>query len=186
METIKANTQFGLPVQNIVLDSVQQQYDDTCAIKSQEIIMNAMGFNVTEDSLRSEAYNNGWYSPGMGTPIEDVGKLMEAHGIQVNSQEGASLYNLVSELAKGHPVIVGVDSGELWNPNVDERFEDMIYGNNGVDHALIVNGINFNDDFTGGEVSLIDPGTGDFGIGYDLIQFKDAWDDSGNFMVGIE
>lgn len=184
MESVIAPNQFGLPTYNETLDFIFQQYDDTCAIKVQEIIMNAAGENTTESALRQEAINNGWYAPGYGTPMEDVGKLMEAHGFDVQQQSNGSIYNLVSELSKGHSVIVGVDSGELWNPGTAETFEDIIHGEC-ADHALIVGGIEFNDDFSSGMVNLIDPSTGDFAIGYDLYQFSNAWADSGNFMVTI-
>lgn len=179
-----ANTQFGLPTRDIVSDKIQQAFDDTCAIKSQEIVMNAAGLEVSETDLREEAIRNGWYSPGFGTPMEDVGKLMEAHGLEVQQQVHGNMFNLVSELSKGHPVIVGVDSGELWNPSFEERFEDIIKGPC-ADHALIVGGVDFNDDFSGGIVNIIDPGTGDFAIGYDMDVFEDAWNDSGNFMLTI-
>lgn len=184
METNNANTLFGLPAYDVKSEDVHQHYDDTCAIKSQEILMNASGLNVTEEELRSEAIRNGWYAPGIGTPKEDIGKLMEAHGMEVRQQIHGSMFNLVGELSKGHPVIVGVDSGELWHSGIDETFEDIIKGPC-ADHALIVGGIEFNDDFTGGTVNLIDPGNGDFSIGYDIEQFCDAWDDSDNFMVSI-
>lgn len=179
-----ADTLFGLPTENLHSDSIEQQYADTCAIKSQEIIMNSVGFNVSEEELRNEAYQNGWYAPNMGTPMEDVGKLMENHGLDVTQTQNASMYNLVSELSKGHPVIVGVDSGELWESGPQETFEDVIQGPQ-ADHALIVSGIDFNDDFTDGTVNVIDPGTGDYCAGYPLSQFEDAWDDSDDFMVSI-
>lgn len=184
MEMNTANTQFGLPTWNAESDIVQQLFDDTCAIKSQEIVMNAAGLDVTECGLREEAIQNGWYTPGFGTPMEDVGKLMDAHGLEVEQSVHGNMFNLVSELSKGHPVIVGVDSGELWNPGLDEKIEDIFRGPC-ADHALIVGGIEFNDDFSGGTVNLIDPGTGDFAIGYDMDLFEDAWADSDNFMVTI-
>jgi len=184
MTTEYATTLFGMPTENIFSEAVKQQYDDTCAIKSQEIILNAVGVDVTEDELRNEAYQNGWYTPGNGTPMEDVGKLLESHGLDVTQIQHGSMYNLVSELSKRHPVIVGVDSGELWNPCPDETFEDIIRGQQ-ADHALIVSGIEFNDDFTDGTVNVIDPGTGDFCTGYPLDQFEDAWDDSDDFMVSF-
>lgn len=184
MDTMKAPTQFGLPTYNETLDCILQGYDDTCAVKSQEIILNAAGIVVDEETLRSEAYNQGWYEPGVGTPMEDVGKLMEIHGLDVAQQTNGSIFHLVNEISHGHPVIVGVDSGELWSPGTVERFEDLMRGPL-ADHALIVGGIEFNDDFSGGSVSLIDPGTGDFGKDYDLSVFLDAWEDSNNFMVTI-
>lgn len=184
MEQTNATKTFGTPTFNVVMDSIQQRYDDTCAIKSQEIIMNAAGINVSEDELRREAFQNGWYTPGEGTSMNDVGKLMESHGMEVQQQINGTMFNLVGELAKGHPVIVGVDSGELWKPNAMEYFEDKFIGPR-ADHALIVSGVEFNDDFSGGTVNLIDPGTGDFAVGYDMHQFNDAWADSGNFMVTI-
>lgn len=184
MEMNNANTQFGLPTHDAVSDKFQQAFDDTCAIKSQEIVMNAAGLEVSEVGLREEAIQNGWYSPGFGTPMEDVGKLMEAHGMDVQQQVHGNIFNLVSELSKGHPVIVGVDSGELWNPGFDEKIEDLFHGPQ-ADHALIVGGIEFYDYFTGGTVNLIDPGTGDFATGYDMALFEDAWNDSDNFMLTI-
>ncbi len=183
MNDIK-NTKFGLPTYDISSDKVLQQFEDTCAIKSQEIVMNAVGLDVSEWDLREEAINKGWYEPGFGTPMEDVGKLMEAHGLEVQKQLHGNMFNLMIELSKGHPVIVGVDSGELWNPSIDEKLEDIICGRC-ADHALIVGGIDFNDDFSSGTVNLIDPGTGDFAVGYDMEVFEDAWDDSNNFMVTL-
>lgn len=179
-----ANKQFGLPTRDAVSDKIQQTFDDTCAIKSQEIVMNAAGLDVTECGLRDEAMQNGWYSPGFGTPMEDVGKLMEAHGMDVKQQVHGNMFNLVSELSKGHPVIVGVDSGEIWNPGFEEKIEDLFHGPQ-ADHALIVGGVEFNEDFSGGTVNLIDPGTGDFAVGYDMAVFEDAWNDSDNFMLII-
>lgn len=184
MEMNTANTQFGLPTYDVASDKVQQTFDDTCAIKSQEIVMNAAGLDVAECDLRDEAIQNGWYTPGLGTPMEDVGKLMEAHGLEVQQQLHGNMVNLVSELSKGHPVIVGVDSGELWNPGFEEKIEDIFRGPC-PDHALIVGGVVFNEDFSGGTVNLIDPGTGDFAVGYDIAVFEDAWNDSDNFMLTI-
>lgn len=184
METMFAPTQFGMPAHNVIINDIMQQYDDTCAIKSQELILNSAGIPFTEDELIQEAIQNGWYEPGKGTLMENVGKLLELHGMDVTQLHNASIFNLVNELSHGHPVIVGVDSGELWNPGIDETFEDFI-NPYGADHALIVSGIEFNDDFSNATVNLIDPGSGDFSKGYDLAQFEDAWADSDNFMVTI-
>lgn len=184
MEVNNANTQFGLPTYDLWAPKVQQLFDDTCAIKSQEIILNAAGIHVTEEELREEAINHGWYSPGCGTPIESIGELMQIHGMAVQPYVNASLFNLAAELSKGHPVIVGVDSGELWRPGADEITEDITEGKI-PDHALIVSGIEFNDDYSDGVVNVIDPGTGEYCHAYGLEEFLDAWNDSDNFMISI-
>lgn len=184
MVTNDSNKLFGLPTQDFISPKVQQLFDDTCAIKSQEIILNAAGLHVTEEDLRLEAIENGWYTPGCGTPLTAVGELMNIHGMKVQPYINASLYNLTSELAKGHPVIVGVDSGELWHPGIEENFEDTFNGCM-PDHALIVSGIEFNEDFSDGIVNVIDPGTGEYCHAYGLEQFLDAWGDSDNFMISI-
>ena len=134
-----ATTIHGDAPANILSDDVRQLYSDTCAIKSQQLILQDFGLNITEDQLRHEAMMNGWYNGG--TSPADVGKLLELHGIGVSQYDNANIFNLVNELSLGHKVIVGVDSGELWEDNVmDKFFEDSQ-----ADHALIVSGVDTSD-----------------------------------------
>lgn len=161
---------------NIMSEDVQQIYPDTCAIKSQQLIMQDFGLHFTEDQLRDEALMYGWYNGG--TSPEDVGKLLELHGIPVSQYENANIFNLVNELAQGHKVIVGVDSGELWEDNIfDKIFED-----NAADHALIVSGVDTSDP-NNVKVILTDPGTGNLLKEYSMEDFVDAWEDSNCFMM---
>ena len=163
---------------NIYCEDVQQQYEDTCAIKSQQLILESNGIDISEQELRNEAIKYGWYAPGYGTPMEDVGNLLENHGMEVHRYMDAS----ISDIAKGHQVIIGVDSGELWNAGIGETFEDLILGEQ-ADHALIVSGI-IVDPFTAEQnILLTDPGTGDVCMEYPIGQFEDAWNDSNNFFI---
>lgn len=161
---------------NIMSEDVLQIYPDTCAIKSQQLILKDFGFHLTEDQLRNEALMYGWYNGG--TSPEDVGKLLELHGIPVSQYENANIFNLVNELAQGHKVIVGVDSGELWGDNIfDKLFED-----NEADHALIVSGVDTSDP-NNVKVIVTDPGTGSLLKEYSMEEFVDAWEDSNCFMM---
>lgn len=180
----KAPTLYGEPARNIVSDYVHQQYSDTCAIKAQQLVMEKFGIDVSEDQLRSEAYLHGWYSPGEGTPMTDVGKLMELHGIGVNQYIDGNVFNIINELAQGHNVIMGVDSGELWHYGIHEKIEDRVLGPR-ADHALIVSGINAKEPHNI-KVIITDPGTGDLCKEYSLSQFVDAANDSNFFMVTTE
>jgi len=132
--------------------------------------------------LVEESIDKGWYTPGNGTSPSDVGNLLEEHGVNVSRYEHASIDDIAAELAKGHQVIVGVDSGELWTPGTYESLEDFIMGN-GADHALIVSGIDVNPLTGEREVTLTDPGTGEVAHIYTADEFEDAWYDSDNFMV---
>ena len=161
--------------------SIQQAYPDTCAIRSQEIILRDFGKNVTEEQLILEAQAHGWYVSGEGTSPDDVGELLKLHDVPYHEYHNANIYTLTSELAQGHKVIIGVDSGELWDKGIWENIEDNL-GWQVADHALIVSGIDTSDpdDI---KVVLTDPGTGDIAKEYPMAQFVDAWQDSNCFMV---
>ena len=63
-------------------NSIQQEYADTCAIKSQQLILNDFGVPVSEDQLVQYSIEHGWYSgDGTGTQMGDVGKLLAEAGI---------------------------------------------------------------------------------------------------------
>jgi len=162
---------------------IHQIYDDTCAIKSQQIILTSFGYNVSEDQLIQEAIALNIYEPGSGTSPQDVGILLNAHGVPTHTVQDAHVYDLVNELAQGHKVIVGVDSGELWHPSVAEKMEDLFGGN--ADHALVVTGIDTTDP-NNVEVIITDPGSGDVAIRYPMDQFLDAWHDSHCIMIATD
>lgn len=164
------------------VNPIQQQYSDTCAIKSQQLILNEFGFDVNEDQLVQIAYENGWYEgDGSGTSFENVGRLLEYAGIDVTRQADANVFNLVSELSQGHKVIVGVDSGELWGGKITGWLKDFFLGDT-PDHAIVVAGIDTSDP-KNIMVIVDDPGTGDYHKAYPLDDFMDAWSDAQCYMV---
>lgn len=163
----------------------QQTYPDTCAIKSQQLIMNDFGIPITEDQCVAYSVEHGWYTgDGTGTSPQDVGKLLVDSGIPCSQRENANVYDLANELAQGHKVIVGVDSGELWNNSILDWLKDIFMGNT-PDHALIVAGIDMSDP-NNPMVMLTDPGTGECAKPYPLSLFMDAWADSNCFMVSTD
>jgi len=172
---------------DIIIDDidVQQNYSDTCAIKSQQLIMYEFGINVSEEQCMEYSREHGWYGQGWGTQIEDVGKLLEAAGIPCSQYKEANIFDLANELQQGHKVIVAVDSGELWQGGSEnEIFEDLYQGEK-PDHALIVSGIDVSDP-ENPMVIITDPGTGEAAHQYPLDMFMDAWSDSQCFMVSTD
>lgn len=156
-----------------------QTYPDTCAIKSQQLILNDFGIPCSEDDLVRYSAEQGWYN-GNGTSIEDVGNLLEHAGVQCTRQCDANVFNLVRELSQGHRVIVGVDSGELWGNRFTEWLKDFFLGST-PNHALLVTGIDTSDP-NNVKVVVTDPGTGEAGKEYPLDQFMDAWSDASCYL----
>jgi hypothetical protein len=166
----------------------QQESDSSCAIASQEFILDdfgkSQGIDFTEEQLTQIAYDNGWYTPNSGTSMADMGKLLEAYGIPVERTTGASLDDLASRLDSGEKVMVAVDSDEIWSQGQDvtlDEYSESIPGQD-ANHAVQVVGI----DYSGSEpmVILNDPGHPEGqGMRVPADEFVNAWNDSGNYMV---
>lgn len=183
--SIETNTYNEVMDTNGMIPDIQQQYPDSCAIKSQQIILNEFGIDVNEDQLVQFSYEQGWYNgDGTGTAAGDVGNLLETANIPVNRQEDANVFNLVSELSQGHKVIVGVDSEELWGNKYLAWLKDFFMGDT-PDHALVVAGIDTSDP-DNVMVIVDDPGSGEYHKAYPLDQFMDAWSDAQCYMVSTD
>lgn len=183
--SIETNTYNEAMDTNGMVPDIQQQYPDSCAIKSQQIILNEFGIDVNEDQLVQFSYEQGWYNAdGTGTAAGDVGNLLETANIPVTRQEDANVFNLVSELSQGHKVIVGVDSEELWGNKFMAWLKDFFMGDT-PDHALVVAGIDTSDP-NNVMVIVDDPGSGEYHKAYPLDQFMDAWSDAQCYMVSTD
>lgn len=183
--SIETNTYNEVMDTNEMVPDIQQQYPDSCAIKSQQIILNEFGIDVNEDQLVQFSYEQGWYNAdGTGTAAGDVGNLLETANIPVTRQEDANVFNLVSELSQGHKVIVGVDSEELWGNKFMAWLKDFFMGDT-PDHALVVAGIDTSDP-NNVMVIVDDPGSGEYHKAYPLDQFMDAWSDAQCYMVSTD
>ena len=151
----------------------QQQTPFTCAVVSQEMILKEYGVDVNEAHLMGDAMQRGWLSSG-GTPFDDIGKLLELHG--VHCHEGQGIEQMATELSQGHKLIVGVDSADLWYGDTwaFRELHGLLSGNR-ADHAIVVEGLRKDDDGSW-HVIVNDPGSPD-GAGHDypLDQFTDAW-----------
>lgn len=154
----------------------------TCAVQAQRgIIEEFTGQSVSEAQLVYDATVNGWLTDGGMSP-HDVGNLLELYGIPCHTRTGATVEELMAELAQGHKVIVGVDSGEVWQN--DFPLEDFF--SQSADHAIWVTGVDMSDP-ANPKVIVNDSGDpSGAGKAYDLALFKDAWQDSGFFYVATD
>lgn len=186
MKSIDSTTKYGECDDGKEFDpSVFQYAPDTCAIQSQKLVLEKYGIHCEREELIDEAKLHGWYVEGQGTPIGDVGKLLELHGVPVEVSDGNNVFSLANELANHRQIIVAVDGDELWDKmGVAGDMEDMIVGES-ANHALIVAGLDTSDP-ENVKVILTDPGTGGLRVEYSEDEFMRAWSDSNCYMVSTE
>lgn len=158
------------------LEHIDQTTPFTCAVVSQQMILKDFGIELSEAQLVYDATVNGWLTDS-GTSLDNMGNLLELHGISTHTNYSGDLPSLINELAHGHKVIVPVNSGELWN---GVSFWQRLTGshNTGPDHAIVVSGVDFSNP-DNPMVVINDPGAG---VGaaqsYPLEHFLEAWNDS--------
>lgn len=181
--------------------NIYQGYCNTCAIRSQEIILRDYGIMIPQEDLMRYAEQKGWFNPDPeegGTDPETIGNILDDCGVQTSRTQDATIYDIIAELRAGRRVIVGVDAKELWlkkEPNLIKRlFTNIVNHANdnvqdfldmeGATHALIVAGVNVNpSDPSDIHVTLIDPGTGEMCVEYTFKEFEKAWEDSHHRMI---
>ena len=108
----------------------------TCAVVSQEMILDKFTGDrnsFDEGALLEEARGNGWFIDGAGTPIRDIGKLLETHGVRMEQVPNDNIQNLVQRLASGQEAVVTVNAGMLWN-------DSSAFGDGNANHAVWVTG----------------------------------------------
>ncbi|GHO82253.1 hypothetical protein [Dictyobacter formicarum] len=164
----------------------QQEHKDTCAIVSQEFIIESLtGEHVSEDSLMHDALEHGWYIPHGGTPLDHVGDLLAYYGIPIERHEGATMTELSQVLNQGQKVIVGVNGEDIWYCDSPDSLLTHYPGMPGqnVDHAVEVIGIDYTDPLNP-SVIINDPGIPD-GQGIEVPEavFEASWAISDHFMV---
>lgn len=164
-----------------------QTHDDTCAVCSQEFVINdLLGTHVSEDQLVQIAEEHGWYTPGGGTSLENTGNLLEYYGLHVERGSG-NINSMESALANGDKIVVGIDANEIWSNGSDAVNDklDSVMGipDTDANHAVEVIGVD-NSDPSHPMVVLNDSGhPGGQGEMVPLELFEEAWSDSGNYMV---
>ena len=167
MADITPPSTYGTPGTDAQYYDGQQAIND-CAIDTQkDIIQEFTGQHIDEMTLVQEAQAHGWAQQDGGTSPQDVGKLLQLHGIGVHQQDHASIADVEAELSQGHKVMVAVASGALW-PGQQPSGQ--------ADHVLEVTGVDTSDP-NNPQVIVID--TGEQGWHgedrYPLSQFLSAW-----------
>jgi hypothetical protein len=162
-----------------------QSYNTTCAIASQESVLDSFELHVPEYTLRMEAMLHGWYTLHGGTPLEHTGDLLAFHGIPIERHFGGTTTELADRLSHGQKIIVGINAEQIWfhgTPDAPLSAYPGIPGQ-GPDHAVEVIGVD-NTDPRHPAVILNDSGIPDGrGIVVPIDIFEQAWATSDHFLV---
>jgi hypothetical protein len=176
-------------------DWIHQNEIDNCAVAAETSLINQfLEEGITIDDATYISRSNGWYEPGEGTMMDEIGNLMEIHGVPNHSVINASFEQLVAELQNGNGVIVGVNSSELWDNGILNNIKEFFYevfgldiaDFNPADHAVVFTGIDVSDPENPMAI-LNDSGTPNgAAVRYPLDQFADAWSNSGFYYTATD
>ncbi len=161
-----------IPISSMAADDGQNLCDFQC----ETYILKAFGKKVEENALANESRQNYWLR-GEGTPLYNMGKLLEREGLLVNRRFDATLDELEKTLCD-HKVIVVVNGDMLIGKEIDIFSDDFSFEDN-PNHAVVVHSINKE----AGKVTLYNPAVQEEATTYDLNKFESAWKESRHYMV---
>ena len=165
-----------IPMTAMVATCNEENY---CCLECEKYILRKLNIEFDEDQLLQNAVLNGWQKE-KGTALHNVGRYLESKGLVVTRQYKATIDDITCALNGNECVIVAVDGGELLGNRTDEKIEDILRGQI-PDHTVVV--LSF--DEKSNTITLFDPNSSNAEDTYQIEQFKDAWNDSKNYLVTI-
>ena len=153
--------------------------ENYCCLECEKFILRQLGLDFDEQQLLTNAIRNGWQKV-QGTALHNVGRHLENHGLIVNRQYKSTIDDIAHALEVGDGVIVAVDGGELYGNGAYEAKEDVLIGQI-PDHTVVVLAL----DVANMTITLYDPNSSNAEDTYPIEQFRDAWNDSKNYLVTI-
>ena len=163
-----------IPIRSMAADDGKNLCDFQC----ESYILKSKGIEAKESMLSERARQNYWLR-SEGTPLYNIGKLLESEGLLVNRCPGATMAQL-TEALRDHAVIAVVNGDSLSDKPID-IFDDNFSMENEPNHAVVVLKIDKSND----KITLFNPAAGDEPKDYSLNDFENAWTESNNYMVMI-
>lgn len=159
------------------------QTGGTCGMSSATQILDVYYGTHTgsEAELVEYAYERGWTTAdGDGIVPRDIAKLLTENGVPAHVEQGMTIEELDDLLEEGHGVIAVVDSGDYWNPEIDDAREARGLDDGRENHAVVVSEV----DYENGVVYLSDTGTGGGNmIAVPIEDFMEAWAAGGDSAI---
>lgn len=153
--------------------------ENYCCLECEKYILRKFNIEFNEMQLLQDAIRNGWQKEN-GTALHNVGRHLENKGLLVHRRYNATIDDISGALIENECVIVAVDGGELLGNRTDELIEDLLMGPI-PDHTVVVLSLNQKDE----SITIYDPNSSEAEDTYPIEQFKDAWNDSKNYLVTV-
>ena len=150
-----------------------------CSLECEKYVLRQFNIEYDEKLLLQNAIQNGWMKDS-GTALHNVGRHLESKGLVVTRQYKATIEDIANALTSQEGVIVAVDGGELLGNRLDEMMEDVVLGQM-PDHTVVVLSLDIPND----TITIYDPNSPHCEDTYSIAQYKDAWNDSQNYLITI-
>jgi hypothetical protein len=185
LETLLDEIECEEPIRNTTSVSIlplmskaaQNVEDHLCAVKCEGYALRALGIDVSDKELESEAEEEGWLKSD-GTPLHCIGLLSERHGLFAARRYNCSFEDLIRAVTKRNYVIAIIDSTEL-NQTLAEAQRNDLENGEIPNHAVVIQSV----DLKNKTVTIFDPASNISSSNYPIDIFQDAWDDSANYTV---
>lgn len=148
-----------------------KEKDNLCDVQCEEFILEKLGIAFDRKELSEEAKFNKWLKD-KGTPLHNVGRLLEQKGLSVVRRYNADLTDLIAALEKQRHILVVVNAEKLTFGSV-EVDPNITY------HALVVESVDADRTY----VTVYDPATPNSTDRYLTASFLSAWSDALSYMV---
>lgn len=163
-----------IPIRSMAADDGKNLCDFQC----ESYILRSKGIKTEESVLSQRAKQNYWLR-GEGTPLYNIGRLLESEGMLVGRCADASIQKMAEKL-KGHMVIAVVNGAILSGKEIDVLDENFSLEDD-PNHAVVVLKVDMEEN----KIILYDPTSGDDEHEYSLKVFENAWAESKNYMVTV-
>lgn len=152
--------------------------NNLCDFECEKHILQQSGIGFDDQCLIKESRNNYWLR-NEGTPLFNMGKLLEQNGLFVSRVYDGD-FDKLYEVLKTCKAIVVVNGDILLGKKVDIFADDFNY-DDCPNHAVVVESISKESD----EVIIFNPALKDKYCRCSISVFLDAWSESKNYMLAV-
>ena len=159
--------------------AAQNVVDNLCAVRCEGYALRALGIDVSDEELEAESEKQGWLKTD-GTPLHFIGLLAGRYNLYVVRRYNCTIADIIRAVIKEEIVIAVIDNTELKMPLEEAKRNDIKLGQI-PNHAVVIKSV----DLDYKQIDIYDPERPNFTKTLPIDVFKNAWDDSYNYLVCI-